>query len=152
MSRQSPDREYVSCARGCDRRSFLLTVLAGSLCAALPVSGAGIASAGFSANDKPAWLSGTTGEHDAVVRLGRVYLAAHPGEQDAGFLLTAIERASAVSSGSATLDRLDPQQVVEVLRHVVRSEYIRGDVVPVDRWVLSTTEARLYALVASQSG
>jgi len=146
MSTISTTREHVILARGCNRRSFLLTVLAGAIAAGFP-TGPGMANA--AAGGWPAWLSEITGEHDAVVRLGKAYLAAHPGEQDAGFLIVAIERAATSRLGSDTAAGADPERVVAALRQVVRGEYIRGDVVLVNRWILSTTEARLYGLVAA---
>jgi hypothetical protein len=127
-------------------------VLAGAIAAGLPAAGPRIAKAGSYADGWPAWLGEITGERDAVVHLGNAYLAAHPGEQGAGFLVAAIERTCAARLGTDTLAGLEPQQAVGILQRVVRSEYIRGDVVQVDRWVLSTSEARLYALVASLSG
>lgn len=152
MSRVTTTREHVVPARGCNRRAFLRSVLAGAIAAALPAADPGIVNAGSDAGDWLPWLGGITGKHEAVVRLGKAYLAAHPGEQDPAFLVVAIERAAATRLGTDTVAGLEPQQVVVALQHVVRSEYIRGDVVSVDRWVLSTTEARSYGLVASLSG
>jgi hypothetical protein len=41
----------------------------------------------------------------------------------------------------------DSAAELELLDDAVRADYVQGDVVLVDGWLLSRTEARLYALV-----
>lgn len=143
-NRSQPDM-ITTCV--CTRRSFLQTVIAGAIGGSLPAAGSVFANVGAEPGRWPAWLPGITGERDAVVRLGKAYLATHPGEQQAGFLIMVIEHAAATRNETDAV--ADPEQVVAELRRVVGSEYLRGDVVLVNRWILSTTEARLYGLVAA---
>lgn len=86
-------------------------------------------------------LLGALPNRAAAATLGRAYLAASPAEADPGRLLSLLEATlgSDASDEAALLARIDRQ---------LRSEYIRGDLVDVDGWLLSRTEARLYALAA----
>ena len=93
----------------------------------------------------PLWLMRAVADPESASRLGGVYLAAHPSEHDATSLAEAIGR---------TLDTFQPLPGTdspgagfELLDSVVREEYSHGEVVLVDGWLLSRTEARLYALV-----
>ena len=79
----------------------------------------------------------------AAERFGRAYLAAYPAEADRETLLGHLEAAlfpggTAVRSGAeAVFTRFD---------RVVRGEYADGEVIVVAGWLLSRSEARLYAL------
>lgn len=83
----------------------------------------------------------------AVARLGNAYLAAHAAQRDAGVLIDAIDRALASTAAAPAV----PADSAVLLQQRVRHEYTRGEVVRVSGWVLSVTEARLYALVALES-
>jgi hypothetical protein len=85
------------------------------------------------------------------MRLGQAYRQSRPAERDGGVLVAAIDSALTPELGGATLAAADPLQVIAALRRVVRAEYARGAVVQVQGWVLSSTEARLYGLVAALS-
>ena len=93
----------------------------------------------------PAWLSGAVGDADAAARVGRAYLAAHPGEANLDTLLAAIDSAL---GGEIEAANGDPQPILTALQHAVRAEYLRGESVNVQGWVLSVTETRVYALLA----
>jgi len=94
------------------------------------------------------WLSRVTGQPDAVRRLGRAYLEAHAEENDLDRLLASVDQALAQSQGENSQPPRDTDQVVAELKRTVRDEYIRDQVIPLQGWVISRTEARLYALVA----
>ena len=89
--------------------------------------------------------AGGSGDADAAARIGRAYLAANPGEANLDTLLAAID--SALGGGIEAADS-DPQGVLTALQRAVRAEYLRGESVKVQGWVLSVTETRVYALLA----
>ena len=126
---------------GCSRRTFLLTALVGALAAA----GCGEQGTSGSVAAVPAWLPGAVGDADAAARVGRAYLAAHPGEANLDSLLAAIDSAL---GGRIEAANSDPQGVLTALQRAVRAEYLRGESVNVQGWVLSVTETRVYALLA----
>ena len=126
---------------GCSRRTFLLTVLVGALAAA----GCGEQGTSGSVAGVPAWLPGAVGDADAAARVGRAYLAAHPGEANLDTLLAAIDTALGDELEAADSD---PQRILTALRRAVRAEYQRGESVNVQGWVLSVSESRVYALLA----
>jgi hypothetical protein len=125
----------------CSRRAFLLTVLVGALAA----TGCGEQDASRSPDGAPQWLPGAVGDVDAAARLGRAYLQANPGENNLDTLLAAIDAALVGGSGAG---ESDTQRVLTALQHTVRAEYLRGESVNVQGWVLSVTEARVYAALA----
>ena len=126
---------------GCSRRTFLLTALVGALAAA----GCGEQGTSASVAEVPAWLPGAVGDADAAARIGRAYLAANPGEANLDTLLAAID---AGLDGELEAANGDRQRVLTVLQRAVRTDYLRGNSVNVQGWVLSVTEARVYALLA----
>lgn len=121
------------------RRDFLRRALcwvalgAVSGCRALP--GSAPAPGDISAD----WLGDVIGNLESAARFGSVYLDAHPGERDVHQLLEHIEN---VAQG-----RTDFEGVSAALR----DDYVRGNTVMVDGWLLSRTEARLFALAALSS-
>ena len=115
------------------RRRFLLAALASALAA----SGCRMTGDLTTARRPlPDWLSGLDLDPAAAARLGQVYLAAYPEENDAQGLLDALVQAVGGGETFAALDR------------AVRAEYARGEFVQVNGWILSRSEARLYALIA----
>ena len=76
-------------------------------------------------------------------RFGRAYLGDFPAEADRETLLMRLE-AALLAEGSEV--PADAEAVFTRLDRRVRTEYARGEVVVVDGWLLSRTEARLYAL------
>ncbi len=129
------------------RRRFLLMALA-SLTAACSDTdhSASVGKAG-NTGAEPVWLAHIIGDPEACARLGRAYLAAHPEYYRGDTLVADIQRALAKYDESAVFTR-DPQRTVTALQLLVREEYIRGEVEAVTGWILSITEARLYALAA----
>lgn len=130
------------------RRAFLqsiLTTWATTCC--FPWLGTW-ASEGSQTNDSPAWLEAITGQREATSRIGQAYLETHRAEQDPDHLLSLIDEALVNLPGIDTHQLKDPAQIAEALKRVVRTDYINNEVVNLLGWVLSVTEARLYALVA----
>ena len=133
---------------GCwTRRRFLRSVLLGMLAGAssacrYPGYGRG---AGQSA--APAWLRSIISAPESAARLGRSYLARYPEEADADRLVANIEAAVA-GSGGALSPVTDADRITAALQRVVRAEFAQDQVASVSSWVLSRTEARLYALVS----
>jgi len=125
----------------CSRRTFLLTVLVG----ALAPTGCGDKDASPPTDTVPPWLPGAVGDVDAAARIGRAYLQANRGERNLDTLLAAIDAALV---GDPGLGGVDTQRLLTALQHRVRAEYLRGESVNVQGWVLSVTEARVYAVLA----
>jgi hypothetical protein len=131
----------------CTRRGFLLTALVGVL-------GAGVFSAGCqSPADTDAaltdWLlSGYSADRDAAARLGRAYLRDYPAESDRDALSAAIDRAVLAHLDGGEAASADRARLGAALQRTVRAEYAADSVVVVGGWVLSVTEARLYAAIA----
>jgi hypothetical protein len=97
---------------------------------------------------QPAWLPRITGQRDAVLRLGGAYLETHPAEKDPEHLLASVDQALAASQGANSQPPQDIAQIIAALQRIVRDEYIRDQVTALQGWVVSRTEARLYALAA----
>lgn len=93
----------------------------------------------MSAPDAASLLRGLITDREGAANLGRSYLAAHPTEAQRRVLVRDLV-------GPAV-----PTSVSRASREVanrIRGDYAAGSTVVVDGWVLSRTEARLYALVA----
>jgi len=97
---------------------------------------------------QPDWLPLITGQREAVLRLGSLYLEAHAEEQDRERLLASVDQALAELQGDGAKSPENSSEVVSALKRIVRDEYIQDRVTPLQGWVVSLTEARLYALVA----
>jgi len=85
-------------------------------------------------------LAAMVGERDAAARIGEAYLRDWPAERDLGVLLASLDSALPGRSAAGT--------PFGDLERVVREEYRRGDVVRVRGWLLSRSEARLYAVIS----
>jgi hypothetical protein len=76
----------------------------------------------------------------SAARVGRAFLARHPAEADEAALIGFLARG------------MDPEGTRSAAQHRlrdrVRADFARGDTVQVQGWILSLTEARLYALAA----
>lgn len=129
--------------RRCTRRTFLLSALIGLTTGCNRYS---------LANDepepcvKPQWLKAITSQKSAA-RLGRAYLDEHPQHRQCHTLIANIERTLQRQDTSIS-PQTDAEQTSAALQRLVRNEYRHDDVVSVSGWVLSKTEARLYALAA----
>lgn len=136
----------ITCGAGVTRRTFLLALAAGAAAGGGYLAGGRWAlAAGPAADPWPQWLLDAN-NHEAVARLGNAYRAAHTEEQDAAVLLEAIDRALAAAGAADTAAQ--SAALATAMQQRVRDEYTRGEVVRVTGWILSVTEARLYALVA----
>lgn len=83
---------------------------------------------------------------ESAAWLGRYYLEVNPREADAALLVTLIgaARGPALPPASPTTGKA----LRESLEARIRNDFIFGNTVAVDGWLLSITEARLCALVS----
>jgi hypothetical protein len=128
------------------RRTFLLTALLGLTVGGLAAS----RSPAGTAPDpcvEPRWSHKTIGDRQSAARIGRAYLDLHPNYRRCHRLIADIEKALKRQDASFSLTA-DAEQTGSALQRLVRKEFTRGEVVSVAGWVLSGTEARLYALTA----
>ncbi len=93
----------------------------------------------LSGRDAASLLRGLITDGEGAARLGRSYLAAHPTEARRVVLVRDL-----VGPTVPTSARRASREVAAR----IRTDYAAGSTVVVDGWVLSRTEARLYALVA----
>ena len=129
------------------RRRFLLMALASLTAACSDTDHSASVGKAENAGAEPVWLAQIIGDPEACAHLGRAYLAAHPRYYRGDTLVTDIEQALASYDASAAVTR-DPQRTIAALQQLVRREYINGEAETVAGWILSVTEARLYALAA----
>ncbi len=132
---------------GWTRRRFLRSLLLGMLAGASGACRNPGDGHGPSQPDAPAWLASAISAPESAARLGRSYLELHPEEGPGERLLADIEAALAKENSALSRD-IGADRITAALRRVVRGEYTRDEVVAVSGWVLSRTEARLYALVS----
>ncbi|MDT8386775.1 MAG: hypothetical protein RQ736_04635 [Thiogranum sp.] len=132
------------------RRRFLIMAAAGLLAACSRSDDQAATGLAEESAAAPAWLPKLIGDQAAAARIGKVYLDLRPGYRSIDTLTTDIER-SMVNYDAAAVDLDDTDRVASVLHRLVRHEYAVADVTSVDGWVLSTTEARIYALTALAS-
>jgi hypothetical protein len=137
--------QAVLAGADCSRRAFLLSVMAGALAAA----GCGDQGAGASRESAaalpPAWLEGAVGNTAAAARLGQLYLEAHPAEQELNTLIAGIDAALAPALETGATDTA---AVLAALRRAVKDDYIHSRVASLQGWLLSRTEARVYAALS----
>lgn len=126
---------------GLDRRQFLALILA-----AIGTAAAGLAPADTTRAAATAgpWLA-TLADRGAAARLGAAYLAAYPQEQDPARLAAALGEATGLAPGA---DPPLPEVLLARLDERVRGDYVGGRTLIVARWLISRTEARLYAVAA----
>jgi len=120
------------------RRHFLLMALASLTTGCSSTDNAG-----------PTWLPHVIGNPEAAARLGRAYLGMHPEYYNSNMLVTDIQQALARYDASAVVMK-NLQQTVAAFQQLVRHEYAQGEIETVSGWVLSVTEARLYALAVNK--
>lgn len=127
------------------RRRFVMSVLLGLLVGG-GLAGCGTRSAGSGAAARSvAELSWLVDDRGAARRFGTAYLHDFPGERDVQRLADELNAALSLQPGAAW-DTRDPLQLLERMDARVRDEYRRGEIVRVAGWLLSRSEARLYAL------
>ncbi|KPK38872.1 MAG: hypothetical protein AMJ69_07200 [Gammaproteobacteria bacterium SG8_47] len=125
------------------RRAFLRALAAGVL---LVEVGACEREAATPATARiPAWLLEAVGERTAAARIGRDYLLARPDEANVTVLLDRID-AALTHQGKTAVTGSAPD--FALLDGAVRSDYAENNVVSVRGWILSSTEVRVYALLA----
>jgi len=92
------------------------------------------------------WLDIITPDVAAAARLGQAYLDAHPQEAEHDALYN---RVMSTLQGHAgfTGAQTDGERFAAIAT-VVSEDYVAGDTVLAAGWVLSRTEARIYALLA----
>jgi hypothetical protein len=130
----------------CSRRSLLKWLLH-----AIAIGGLHGCGAAFNAGPReraglPAWFKQAIAQPGAAQRFGRAYLQAHPDEATVSYLIDAIETAM---TAYPLAESVIENHAFHRLDQTVRTEFRQGTVVVVERWVLSRTEARLYALAAT---
>jgi hypothetical protein len=132
--------------RRCTRRTFLLSVLLGLTARSVSAGRYTLANSGPDDCVAPPWLWKTIADRQSAARLGRAYLDANPEYSHCPTLLTTIERTLKKRGASAPVTA-NAEQTASALQAQLRKEYANGEVVSVAGWILSKTEARLYALV-----
>lgn len=114
-----------------DRRQILRLLAA--LCAAL---GTGAAPGYGDAPSCSIWLE--AGDLEGARALGREYLTHHPADNGLGGVWPLLQ------SGAAAGPR-----GLAALSDMVRTDYERGRIVTLDGWLVSRTEARIFAAIAT---
>jgi hypothetical protein len=120
------------------RRRFargMIATLIGSLAITLPW---------LSRPATPGGLGALIRHRTSAARIGHRYLATLPAGTDRSGLLAmspALDRARRAV-------RRQPEVAVDLLREGIHDDFRRADIVILDGWVLSATEARLCALIA----
>jgi len=128
------------------RRRFLITNLAGLLIGIGPC-GHCLGSEKKDPPHEPPWWLRLSGDRDAVLRFGNAYLRSHPEERKFEILVARIEKAISTDSDLETAVTRQAA-CAAMLQHKVREDYRRGELVSVNSWLLSRTEARMYAAAA----
>jgi len=132
--------------RRCTRRTFLLSALLSLTTGGFGGNHYALAKSGSELCVEPPWLRNTIADQQSAARIGRAYLDAQPEYRYCQVLLTDIERALKRQNPAVPL-ATDAEQTASTLQGLLRKEYAHDEVVSVAGWILSTTEARLYALV-----
>jgi hypothetical protein len=88
----------------------------------------------------------------AAKRLGQAYLASHPNEFDHRLLTDGVLAALRIWGGPGAIGSIQESVLVARARRALTDDYLAARVVDVDGWVLSLTEARLYALTVIDDG
>ena len=132
----------------CTRRTFLLSALLSVTAGGFGARRDALASSGPEPCVAPPWLWKTIADRKSAARLGRAYVDAHPEYHHCSALLAQVERTLTQQGLSATV-RANEEHTASTLRSLLRKEYANGEVVAVAGWILSKTEAHLYALVYS---
>lgn len=85
----------------------------------------------------------TLARRGALWPLGEAYLRAHPEERDVDVLLQGLAQAGVRESGG---DGPAGGRLRRALASAARADFVAGDTVDVDGWLLSRTEARACAV------
>lgn len=125
------------------RRRLLLGMLIGMAAGGLGGCAATLSSS-VDAERSGQWLAAMTGRGEGMARFGSAYLRDFPAERDLQVLWHALYEVLE-RQGAEFAAAVDPAGAFMYLDRAVREEYRRGEVVEVDGWLLSRSEARLYA-------
>lgn len=90
------------------------------------------------------WLAALIDDADSMAGFGNAYLQDFPAERDPDLLAQALRVALDITSPEPAAKQ-DVATLFSRLDRAVRDEYRRGEVVMVAGWLLSRSEARLYA-------
>jgi hypothetical protein len=126
------------------RRQFLLLALglAGSVAAGSKLSGA--AEGWLRQGNLRANLTALFIHQESAQAIGRAYLQSYPREADALRLEDQI--AQGIAGGRTLLATTSKPEVSKLLTDRIRQDFATDQVVKVQGWILSVTEARLCAL------
>ena len=126
------------------RRQFLLLALglAGSVAAGSKLSGA--AEGWLRQGNLRANLTALFIHQESAQAIGRAYLQSYPREADALRLEDQIARG--IAGGRMLLATTSKPEVSKLLTDRIRQDFATDQVVKVQGWILSVTEARLCAL------
>ena len=89
-------------------------------------------------------LAGLFSHRESAAAVGSVYLALAPGEAKVSYLVEAIS--AGLPQGRRTVLEANTDELRAFLLERVRIDFEADRIVEVGGWVLSNTEARLYAL------
>jgi len=90
---------------------------------------------------------------DGLDAIGVAYVAVTPDEDRRDAVLAALGLDAPADADTVVDDAaLDPTTLLAARATSIRSDYATGEVVELDGWVLSRTEARIAALAAFRSG
>lgn len=132
-----------------ERRAFLAGILSLGA-AAIPLTSAASQKGligGFFAANPDVLLAQVLQDHESAKVVGRAYLAGIAPKPGAAELEQAILSSAGIEA--AEMQSIDPEKLHERLRTRVQLDFQEHRTVKVNGWVLSVTEARLAALVAS---
>jgi hypothetical protein len=144
MSAASPSRLPRPAVGCCTRRGFLRSALLTLMAGTTASSRLALADSGTESCVEPPWLANIIYDRTSAQRLGQAYLNAHPQYRRCDLLIADIQRA--LEKLEAAISSTAP--ISEALQRLVRAEYAGDQVVSVSGWIVSRTEARLYALAA----
>jgi hypothetical protein len=91
-------------------------------------------------------LAGVFADRASAAALGRRYLRAHPAAASVDRLCDGV--VARLADGRRAIAEADEDGLRRLLAGAVREDFASDRVIDVDGWVLSATEARLYALAA----
>ena len=115
---------------------------------AILLSAVGLVNAcGIKGHDREAHaasLTSVVADRKAAQRFAKKYLCQYPDEKNEAILSNRIIGALVKNTKLSNLSDVD--QVFSGLIQTVLSEFTRGDIIQINGWFLSRTEARLYTL------
>ena len=132
------------------RRGFLLTIAAAVVAGCTDSGLDAVTTSSQKADFIKAAMPGLTSDRAAAARIGRFYLDAHPEYQAGDALVKDIEL-TLTRSDPDVAKSTDSNRVIVLVKKIIASEFQNNKVEKVSGWILSMTEARLYALFALEN-